>query len=72
MSNELKYIDYDEALVVYRKTVVASGGGLQGIKDEGGIRKVLEFVKNGLGYAPDTTLRIQINGFRLQSAFGFL
>jgi death-on-curing protein len=50
MSNELKYIDYDEALVVYRKTVVASGGGLQGIKDEGGIRKVLEFVKNDLYY----------------------
>jgi death-on-curing protein len=50
MSNELKYIDYDEALVVYRKTVVASGGGLQGIKDEGGIRKVLDFVQNDLYY----------------------
>jgi death-on-curing protein len=50
MSEELKYIDYDEALVVYRKTVIASGGGLQGVKDEGGIRKVLEFVKNDLYY----------------------
>lgn len=43
MSEELKYIDYDEALVVYSKTVAASGGGLQGVKDEGGIRKVLLF-----------------------------
>jgi death-on-curing protein len=50
MSEELKYIDYDEALVVYHKTVVASGGGLHGVKDEGGIRKVLEFVQNDLYY----------------------
>ena len=48
MSEELKYISYDEALVVYAKTVVASGGGHQGVKDEGGIRKVLDFVQNDL------------------------
>lgn len=34
-NKELKYIDYDEALVVYAKTVAASGGGLSGVKDEG-------------------------------------
>lgn len=50
MSDELKYIDYDGALEVYRKTVAASGGGLQGVKDEGGIRKVLDFVQNDLYY----------------------
>lgn len=50
MGEELKYIDYDEALVVYSKTVAASGGGLQGVKDEGGIRKVLDFVQNDLYY----------------------
>ena len=50
MSDELKYISYEEALVVYAKTVAASGGGLQGIKDEGGIRKVLDFVQNDLYY----------------------
>ena len=50
MSEELKYICYDEALVVYAKTVAASGGGLQGVKDEGGIRKVLDFVQNDLYY----------------------
>lgn len=50
MNDELKYIDYDGALEVYRKTVAASGGGLQGVKDEGGIRKVLDFVQNDLYY----------------------
>ena len=50
MSEELKYIDYDGALEVYRKTVAASGGGLQGVKDECGIRKVLDFVQNDLYY----------------------
>ena len=50
MSEKLKYIDYDGALVVYRKTVAASGGGLHGVKDEGGIRKVLDFVQNDLYY----------------------
>ena len=50
MSEELKYIDYDGALEVYGKTVAASGGGLQGVKDEGGIRKVLDFVQNDLYY----------------------
>lgn len=46
----LKYIDYDVALEVYSKTVAASGGGLQGVKDDGGIRKVLDFVQNDLYY----------------------
>ena len=53
MSEELKYINYinyNEALVVYAKTVSASGGGLQGVKEEGGIRKVLDFVQNDLYY----------------------
>lgn len=50
MSEGLKYIDYDGALEVYRKTVAASGGGLQGVKDAGGIRKVLDFVQNDLYY----------------------
>lgn len=50
MSEDLKYIDYDGALEVYRKTVAASGDGLQGVKIEGGIRKVLDFVQNDLYY----------------------
>lgn len=51
MCEELRYIDYYDALEVYRKTVDASGGGLQGVKDEGGIRKVLDFVQNDLFYS---------------------
>lgn len=50
MSDAVKYIGYDEVLVVYRKTVAASGGGLQGVKNEGGIRKVLDFVMDDLYY----------------------
>lgn len=50
MSDALTYIGYDEVLVVYRKTVAASGGGLQGVKNEGGIRKVLDFVMDDLYY----------------------
>lgn len=50
MNEELKYIDYDEALVIYNRTIDASGGGLNGVKDEGGIRKVLDFVQNDMYY----------------------
>lgn len=50
MSEKLRYPDYDEALIVYNKTIAASGGGLQGVKDEGGIRKVLDFVQNDSYY----------------------
>ena len=50
MNEALKYIDYDEALVIYNRTIDASGGGLNGVKDEGGILKVLDFVQNDLYY----------------------
>lgn len=50
MNEGLKYINFDEALEVYKKTVAASGGGLQGVKDEGGVRKVLDFVQNDMYY----------------------
>ena len=50
MNEEWKYLDFDEMLIVYAKTVAASGGGLQGVKDEGGIRKVLDFVQNDVYY----------------------
>ena len=50
MNEDWKYLDFDEMLIVYAKTVAASGGGLQGVKDEGGIRKVLDFVQNAVYY----------------------
>ena len=50
MNKAFKYLDYNEALVVYQKTIEASGGGFHGVKDEGGIRKVLDFVQDDLYY----------------------
>ena len=44
-SEELKYISYDEALVVYTKTVAASGGGLRGVSDDGDLRQVVDVVQ---------------------------
>lgn len=37
----LSYIDYDEALSIYYKTVEKSGGGMAGVRDEGGIRAIM-------------------------------
>lgn len=48
----LTYIDYEEALVIYYKTVEKSGGGMAGVRDEGGVRATLEFVQDDL-YYPD-------------------
>lgn len=46
MNEAIRYIDYDETLVVYRKMISASDGGFSGVRDEGGIRATLEFVQN--------------------------
>lgn len=48
----LTYIDYEEALKIYYKTVEKSGGGMAGVRDEGGIRATLDFVQDDL-YYPD-------------------
>ena len=37
MNEAIRYIDYDEALMVYRKMISASNGGFSGVRDEGGI-----------------------------------
>lgn len=50
MNKEIAYIDYDEAINVYIKTIDASDGGFEGIRDEGGIRATLEFVQNDSYY----------------------
>ena len=50
----LTYIDYDEALAIYYKTVEKSGGGMAGVRDEGGIRSTLDFVQDDL-YYPEIT-----------------
>ena len=46
----LSYVDYDEALTIYYKTVEKSGGGMAGVRDEGGIRSTLDFVQDDLYY----------------------
>lgn len=46
----LSYIDYDEALAIYYKTVEKSGGGMAGVRDENGIKSMLEFVQDDLYY----------------------
>ena len=46
----LTYIDYEEALSIYYKTVEKSGGGMAGVRDEGGIRSTLDFVQDDLYY----------------------
>lgn len=50
MTDVLRYPDYEETISVYQNTIKNSGGGLNGIKDEGGIRKVLDFVQSDLYY----------------------
>lgn len=50
MSEEIVYIDYDEALTIYGKMIDASDGGFEGVRDEGGIRAALDFVQNDLYY----------------------
>jgi len=69
--NEIQYISYDEALTVYQKTIEKSGGGLSGIRDEGGIKSVLEFVQND-DYYPDFISKLAYLVFRFCSGHFFL
>ena len=46
----IDYIDYEQALKIYHKTVEKSGGGMVGVRDEGGIRLMLDNVQNDLYY----------------------
>ena len=48
--NDIIYITFEETISVYSKTIEKSGGGFSGIRDEGGIRSVLEFIQNDLYY----------------------
>ena len=50
MRTEITYFTYEEVLDVYRKTIHYSGGGFSGIRDENGIRAIVDFVQNDLYY----------------------
>lgn len=68
--SEVKYISYEEALVVYQKTIEKSGGGFSGVRDEGGIKSVLDFVQNDL-YYPDFASKLTYLVFRFCSGHFF-
>mgnify|MGYP003585074473 CR=1 FL=1 len=46
MTSKTKYISFDEVVDTYGKMIKVSGGGFAGIKNEGGIRSILDFVQN--------------------------
>jgi death-on-curing protein len=54
MSNDIIYPTFDQVKQVYDKTIEKSGGGLSGIRDEGGILATLDFVRND-DYYPSFT-----------------
>ena len=66
----IKYISYDEVLVVYQKTIEKSGGGFSGIRDQGGIESVLDFVQND-SYYPDFVSKLSYLVFRFCSGHFF-
>jgi death-on-curing protein len=68
--NEIQYITFDEALLVYQKTIEKSGGGFSGIRDSGGIESILDFVQNDL-YYPDFVSKLSYMVFRFCSGHFF-
>lgn len=47
---ETKYLSFDDVLSYYQETIEQSGGGMSGIREKGGIEKILDFVQNDLYY----------------------
>ena len=70
MNKEILYIDYDEALMVYRKMIEASNGGFLGVRDEGGIRSTLNFIQND-DYYPTYTDKLSYLVFTFCSGHYF-
>ena len=69
--NEIQYISYEETLEVYQKTIEKSGGGFSGIRDEGGIKSILQFVQND-DYYPDFVTKLTYLVYRFCSGHFFL
>ena len=69
--SEIQYISYEETLSVYQKTIEKSGGGFSGIRDEGGIKSVLEFVQND-EYYPNFISKLSYLVFRFCSGHFFM
>lgn len=66
----MKYIDIEEALSVYKKTIEASGGGDMGIIKQDGIVAVLDFVRND-DYYPTITEKVNYLVFSLCTGHNF-
>ncbi len=62
-NNDIQYIEYKEAIHVYQRTIAHSGGGTEGVLNEGGIRSVLDFVQNDM-YYPDFSSKLTYLMFR--------
>lgn len=43
---EIVYLSFDDVLCYYRDTIEQSGGGMSGIRERGGIEKILDFVQS--------------------------
>ena len=69
-NNLIQYISYEEVLDVYARTIDKSGGGFSGIRDEGGIKAVIDFVQNDT-YYPDFASKLSYLVFRLCSGHFF-
>lgn len=70
MDKTIHYISYSKALDIYAKTIENSGGGLQGIRDEGGFRAVLDFIEHD-EYYPTYIDKLAYLVFRLCSGHFF-
>jgi death on curing protein len=70
MSDEIRYFDYEETLVVYHKMIDASDGGFEGVRDEGGILATLDFVQNDM-YYPSVAEKLSYIVFKFCSGHYF-
>lgn len=70
MSDKILYITYKEVLVVYKKTIEKSGGGLSGVLDKGKIESIIEFIQND-DYYPDFASKLNYLVFRFCSGHCF-
>ena len=70
-SKDIQYIEYEEAINVYNRMIDNSGGGFEGIRDEGGIRAALDFVQDDT-YYPDFTDKLTLLGVSVSARGIFL
>ena len=69
-SKNIQYITYNEVLDVYTRTVEKSGGGFSGVRDEDGIKTIIEFVQNDI-YYPNFVSKLSYIVFRFCSGHFF-